>query len=123
MTALRFSRSPLVATLSASVALAGLSFAGAASAAASAAPATVDVARVVVQYGDLDLDTERGAAALQRRLVAAAREVCGSPDPRDLSRSRQARECMDAAMARAIDDVGSPRLAKLHAGRSRALRG
>jgi len=121
MTALRVSRSPLVATFYASMALAGLSFAAAAPAAA--APSTVDVARVVVPYGDLDLDTERGAAALQRRLVAAARQVCGSPDPRDLSRHQKARECIDAAMARAVDDVGSPRLAKLHAGRSRALRG
>lgn len=123
MTAPRVSRFPLVATLSASLALAGLSFAGAASAAGARAPATVDVARVVVPYGDLDLETERGAAALQRRLVAAARQVCGSPDPRDLSRHQKARDCMDAAMARAVDDVGSPRLAKLHAGRSRALRG
>jgi UrcA family protein len=109
--------------LRASLALAGLSFAATASAAGPAAPATADVARVVVQYGDLDLDTERGAAALQRRLVAAAREVCGSPQPRELKRHREARECMDAAIARAVDEVGSPRLARLHAGRSRALRG
>jgi UrcA family protein len=123
MTAPRVARSPLLATLSASLALVGLSLAGTASAAGSAAPSTVDVARIVVSYGDLDLDTDRGAAALQRRLVVAARQVCGSPDPRDLGRYQKARVCTDAAMARAVDEVGSPRLAKLHAGRSRALRG
>jgi UrcA family protein len=78
----------------------------------------------VVPYGDLNLDTERGAAALQRRLEAAADAVCGRPDPRDLRLAAKARDCRRTAIARAVEDVGSPRLAERHAaGRSRALRG
>ena len=123
MSALRVSRSPLVATLAASVAVAGLLSAGVASAGDSGASSTVEVAQVVVGYADLDLDTERGAAALQRRIAAAARQVCGAPSPRDLRMYQKARDCMAAAIARAVEDVGSPRLAKLHAGRHRALRG
>ncbi len=123
MTAPRVSRSTLVTNFAATVALAGMSFAGVAAAGDAASSATVEVARVVVGYGDLDLDTERGAAALQRRIAAAARQVCGAPSPRDLRLHRMAQECMSEAISRAVDDVGSPRLAKLHAGRHRALRG
>jgi UrcA family protein len=123
MTALRVSRSPLVSTLTATAAVAGLLFAGAATAGGPASTATVEVARVAVSYGDLDLDTEHGAATLQRRIAAAARQVCGAPSPRELRLYQKAQECTTAAIARAVEEVGSPRLAKLHAARGRALRG
>jgi UrcA family protein len=123
MTALRVSRSRLASILATSAAVAGLLHAGGASAAGSGAAPTLEVDRVVVQYGDLNLDTERGAAALQRRIANAARQVCGSPNPRELVLYRQARECVSAAIERAVDQVGSTRLAELHAGRHRALRG
>ncbi len=91
---------------------------------ASAAPSSaVLVARVVVNYADLKLDTEQGAAALQRRLEVAAHRVCGTPDGRELRLSRQARDCAAAAVARAVEEVGSPQLAKLNAARNRPLRG
>jgi UrcA family protein len=134
MTALRNARSmipvsmaaPMAARFAASaaIAVAGLMSAGTAVAATPAATRSVEVAQVIVQYGDLNLDTERGTVVLQRRLEAAAHRVCGRPDARDLRRATQARECRQDAIARAVKDVGSPRLAERHAaGRSRALRG
>ncbi|MCU0759853.1 MAG: UrcA family protein [Steroidobacteraceae bacterium] len=89
----------------------------------AAAAASVEVSRVVVSYGDLNLDSERGVQQLQRRLVGAAREVCGRPEPRDLRLAARARECADAAIARAVAEVGNARLARLNAGRSKSLRG
>lgn len=119
MTALRPTR-----TLSAAAAIASLLFVAGA-AARDRVPYTpaADAARVVVNYSDLNLDTEAGVVVLERRLVAAARRVCGAPDPRDLVLERLARACSKAAIARAVEEVGNPRLAKLAASRNRALRG
>ncbi len=121
MTVLRRSRSLFFTT----AALAGFSFAGVVASAdtGTGTDRAVEVLQVVVDFSDLDLDTDRGAAVLQRRLRAAAREVCGSPDPRELALAQRARACGEAAITRAVDQVGSPRLAKLHAARSRASRG
>ncbi len=55
----------LCAALTSSVALAG-----------EAAPRTVSV-----RTGDLELATPAGRRALERRIRAAAREVCGDPSP------------------------------------------
>jgi UrcA family protein len=85
--------------------------------------ASVEVASIAVPYGDLNLDSDPGVQRLQRRLVSAARQVCGRQDPRDLRLAALARECMDAALARAVAEVGNARLARLNAGRSKSLRG
>ena len=84
---------------------------------------SIEVASVVVAYGDLNLDSDQGVAQLQRRLVAAANKVCGRPDPRNLRMVESARACFDAAMVRAVAKVGNERLARLNESRTRALRG
>lgn len=102
------------------------SFAALLSTAATAAEpraASVQLPSIVVQYGDLNLDSERGVQQLQRRLVAAARQVCGRPDPRKLHLAEVARDCMDAAISRAVSEVGNARLAQINAGRSKSLGG
>lgn len=47
----------------------------------TAAPANAERASeahiAAVQYGDLDLTTDQGQSALQRRIESAARDVCG----------------------------------------------
>lgn len=101
--------------------------------AATAAPAagrdaapnasSIQVASVVVAYGDLNLDSDQGVARLQRRLVSAANQVCGRPDPRNLRMAEAARECFDAALVRAVAKVGNERLARLNEARTRSLRG
>ena len=56
-----------------------------------------------VAYGDLDLNTEPGAATLVRRLQNAAYRVCGRPSrERGLVERQQAQACIDAAMRDAV---------------------
>ncbi len=119
MTALHPFRIPLFAA----AALAAVLIAPSAAAATAAPTAKSETTRIVVNYADLDLDTDQGAAALQRRLVAAARRACGTPDLRELRQSRQARDCAESAIGRAVEEIGSPRLAKWNAARGRSLRG
>ena len=110
-------------SLIALAAVTGLLGSFATSAAQPANVADVEVVRIVVQYGDLNLDTDSGLRQLQRRLVAAAREACGQPDARNLQLANRARACVDRAMALAVAEVGNARLVQLNAGRGNALGG
>ncbi len=74
--------------------------------AALAASAPDDLRRQVVKFGDLDLTRPAGAQELYRRLRNAARNVCESYDRLGYDRS-----CVEAAVARAIAEVGAPLLA------------
>jgi UrcA family protein len=68
-----------------------------------------------VYYTQSDLATERGTRALYRRLERAAQEVCpvgASPFPSAASSSK---ECQRQAIARAIGEIGSARLAAIDA--------
>ena len=71
---------------------------------------------VRVTYGDLNLASEQGNAALYARIVAAAREVCQADrvDIRDLGRYSLARSCKARAIAAAVQAVHSPQLAAIH---------
>ena len=74
---------------------------------------------IVVRYGDLNLDTAAGAQALYRRIVGAAHQVCPEPRSRDLRSFAAARACRTEAIARAVRQVNSPRLAAAHNGQAR----
>jgi UrcA family protein len=80
------------------------------------ADAAADVPKLEVSYTDLDIATEQGARALYRRISTAARQVCpqgeGSIIPKlnDISRT-----CIRDAIARAVHEVNSPRLAEVEA--------
>lgn len=52
-----------------------------------------------IAYGDLDLSTKEGVAELDRRIEAAAREVCGMDESTLGTRivSRDARNCLREA--------------------------
>ena len=54
-----------------------------------------------VKTADLNLASEGGQRALDRRLAQAAREVCGVPSDSDLVGQNKARECRDEAVQRA----------------------
>jgi UrcA family protein len=70
------------------------------------------VPAVAVKYGDLDLSTERGARILFARIQLAADEVCpAAADSRSLSRVEARNACLKDAIERAVQQVGSPRLA------------
>ncbi|MEL6485680.1 MAG: UrcA family protein [Pseudomonadota bacterium] len=65
---------------------------------AAAAPAAAQAegqAAIAVPYADLNLNSEEGRAALDRRLTQAARKVCGGkPDLRQLSAMAKYRDCV-----------------------------
>jgi UrcA family protein len=72
-----------------------------ASAPALAAPAP-DGMSMTVRFGDLDLSTDAGAAALHSRIRYAASAVCGGDvDQRDLGRVSIVNACRKVAMASA----------------------
>ncbi|HEX7930100.1 MAG TPA: UrcA family protein [Sphingomicrobium sp.] len=54
-----------------------------------------------VKTADLNLASEGGQRALDRRLAQAAREVCGVPSDSDLIGQNKARECREEAVQRA----------------------
>jgi UrcA family protein len=98
--------------------LAGVVAAGTAGAASLAAPAG-DVPSVVVKYDGASLATDRGVNDLYRRIMFAARKVCPDPSSRDLFGQRQAQECRNQAVARAIRQIDNSQLAALYASHSK----
>lgn len=55
----------------------------------------------VVRTGDLQLTTDAGQRELDRRLVVAAREVCGGASDVDLAGKNDVRQCRHAVLAEA----------------------
>jgi UrcA family protein len=70
---------------------------------------------VKVDYSDLNLTSDQGSRALYSRIVYAARAVCvtGDGSIRNLHQYAIERSCVDAAVANAVRDVHSPKLAAL----------
>ena len=90
----------------------------------AAAPVTArsdTQAMIAVPYADLNLSSEEGRAALDRRLARAAREVCGGkPDLRDMRARAAFRECLatttkgyEAARIAALEAANAKRVAVL----------
>jgi UrcA family protein len=73
---------------------------------------------VRVRYDDLNLSTDQGAAELYKRISRAAREVCPDRFSRDLAIVAASAKCEANAIAQAVRDVNSSRLAMLHATRT-----
>lgn len=53
---------------------------------------------VAVHYGDLDLSSPPGRTALNRRIAAAARSVCGVGGTRELRAAMEAQNCFRDAI-------------------------
>jgi UrcA family protein len=70
---------------------------------------------VKVDYSDLNLTSDQGSRALYSRIVYAARAVCvtGDGSIRNLHQYAIERSCVDSAVANAVRDVHSPKLAAL----------
>ncbi len=83
------------------------------------ARAANEPAAVTVRYTDLNLGTDAGNAALYARLESAARKVCAPSDIRDLGQMAAASACAHQAIARAVQDINSPKLAAVYAARVR----
>jgi UrcA family protein len=86
---------------------------------ASAANPPSDVPSVVVKYDAASLATDRGVNDLYRRITSAARKVCPDASFRDLGAQRQAQECRNQAVARAVSQIDNSQLAALYASQSK----
>ena len=95
--------------LAAALAATGLAFSGQASATTRDTPRSV-----IVKYGDLDLGTKNGVAALHSRLDRAARQVCSPLDSRVLGLREKFDECVSGAVADAVRTVANPNLSLYH---------
>lgn len=66
---------------------------------------------IKVKYGDLNLQNPAGIETLYRRIGRAARQVCDADTtlvyPGEF---RQLRECVETAMAKAVNDVNNKNL-------------
>ena len=91
-------RNPFVLAIASAIITAGL---------IKAVPALAETPAVEQTYvsyvktADLNLTSERGQQALDRRLAQAVREVCGVPSDSDLVGQNKVRECRDEAIQRA----------------------
>jgi UrcA family protein len=74
----------------------------------------VETHSVVVRYGDLDITTSAGAAALYHRIQGAARVTCGYEDHL-LAALPYVNRCNSDAIAAAVASVNSPLLSAIHA--------
>jgi UrcA family protein len=92
-------------------------FGKAAQAAQPAQPATV--ATSVVNFADLNVDAPQGADRLYRRIVAAARHVCGNEDHlRAVADQVRAEMCTERSIEHAVATVNQPALTALLAART-----
>lgn len=80
---------------------------------ASAAPYQ-DVPSVNVHFADLDLAHSEGAAALYRRLKAAAETVCAPQNGRDLGSQARYKICWQSALDTAVAKVDQSALTMYH---------
>jgi UrcA family protein len=72
-----------------------------------------------VNAADLNLASDVGSATLYQRITWAAHQVCSESNTRDLAAQIRVRKCEHEAVARAVNDLGSPRLAMLYASRTK----
>lgn len=95
-------KNPFVIAFASAILTAGLIRA----APALAEPASPNVQTFVsyVKTADLNLGSEGGQRALDRRLAQAAREVCGTPSTSDLVGQNKVRDCRDEAVSRAATE-------------------
>jgi UrcA family protein len=73
--------------------------------AAALTPAGAQEVSQPVSYGDLDLATPGGVRALETRLDAAIRQVCGGPGAFDLGARLRRKACRRATSAKVQDQV------------------
>lgn len=101
--------------------LAALALAGAVTATANATVSRRDTNSVVVRYGDLDLNSQKGVARLHKRIRNAAESVCGSLDTRILGLRDAYDQCVSEAASNAIAAVANENLSNFHAGKGRGV--
>lgn len=100
-----------------------LAAAAAANAADTQVRGNVGEQALAINYSDLDLSSEAGNRILYKRIRAAAEKVC--PVER-ITGSRlpvHDRQCIEEAVAKAVNGIQSPKLAQMHATHTHRLLG
>jgi|HubBroStandDraft_1064217.scaffolds.fasta_scaffold06566_4 UrcA family protein len=88
---------------------------GAMSVGTASAGTAGEVPSIVVKYDPLTLASEAGARAMYARLERVAQHVCPEASGRSLATLEAAKSCERQAVARAVRDINSPRLAEVYA--------
>ena len=83
--------------------------------AASAAAAGDDIPRLVLHYHQDSLATDGGAEALYRRIKKASVDVCPNTSAGRPFVPTVILQCREQAVARAVHQINSPRLAAVYA--------
>ena len=73
----------------------------AAAAAAIATPAAAQADSITIGYGDLNLASQAGRAALDQRIDGAAQQLCGTYSPLELKMAALNRTCRAGVLAEA----------------------
>lgn len=68
-------------------------------AAAIATPAAAQTDSITIGYGDLNLSSQAGRAALDQRIDGAAQQLCGSYSPLELKMAALSRACRAGVQA------------------------
>lgn len=77
---------------------------------------------ISVEYAAGELDTDKGAENVYRKLRKAARRVCGIDGGfLNLNEKTLAKKCVDDTLASAIRKLDRPALTALHAGSARKV--
>jgi UrcA family protein len=99
----------------ASIIMSALIIVGGTAAVATARAADAEPRRtMIVNYDDLNVDTEQGARVLYARLRLAARDVCASLESRHLPVRAQWLRCYDSALSSAVGQVNKIAVTKLY---------
>jgi len=86
-------------------------------------PQSIELApQVSVQFAAEDLETDKGAENVYRKLRKAARRVCGIDGGfLNLSEKTLAKKCVDDTLASAVRKIDRPQLTALHDSSSRKV--
>ena len=87
--------------------------------AADCTAAGTDAPQAIVKYGDLNIASPQGAAALYTRIRAAAEQVCRSFDRRALASKELKDTCIHKAIADAVTKVDHPALFAVYSAKNR----
>jgi UrcA family protein len=85
----------------------------------STAAADPEFLQTTVKYGDLNISTSQGAAALYNRIRGAADGVCRPLDHGDLSSKSRLAACVHNAIADAVTSVNQPALTAVYSAKYR----
>ena len=74
--------------------------------------------QVIVKFGDLNISSSQGAAALYARIKSAAEKVCSPYDRSGLEAKTRLNACIDKAILGAVTKVNAPALSAVYSAKT-----